>query len=80
MLHAFRGTAPGTIEVRARLARGRLLITVADDGIGMRPNPDSQGLRLGIPLITTLCDDVRFTSADTGTFISMSFVAPGAPT
>jgi anti-sigma regulatory factor (Ser/Thr protein kinase) len=78
VLHAYRGSDPGTIQVRAWIARGRLLVTIEDDGIGMRPNPDSQGLRLGVPLITTLCDDVRFTSSESGTFISMSFAAPGA--
>jgi anti-sigma regulatory factor (Ser/Thr protein kinase) len=78
VLHAYRELEPGRIRVRARVARRRLLITIADDGTGMRPNPDSQGLRLGIPLITTLCDDVRFTSSDVGTHISMSFAAAGA--
>ncbi len=76
VLHAYRGGSRGAIRVFARHERGRLLVTVADDGIGMAPDPDSLGLGLGIPLITRLCDDVRFSSSDRGTKVSMSFVVP----
>jgi serine/threonine-protein kinase RsbW/stage II sporulation protein AB (anti-sigma F factor) len=78
VLHAYRGGRRGVIRVFARHERGRLLITVADNGIGMAPHPDSPGLRLGIPLITQLCDDVRFSSSDRGTEVSMSFLVPGS--
>ena len=64
--------------VIARLDRGRLLVTIADDGTGMRPNLDSKGLGLGISLITKLARDVRFDSSDTGLTVSMSF-ATGVP-
>lgn len=75
VVHAYRGGETGTIRVTARHKRGRLVVTVADDGIGMTPNPGNPGLRVGIPLITKLCDDVRFTSSDRGTVVSMSFAA-----
>ena len=78
VVHAYRGGETGTIRVTGRYQRGRLLVTVADDGIGMTPNPGNPGLRVGIPLITKLCDDVRFTSSDEGTVVSMSF-ATGVP-
>jgi anti-sigma regulatory factor (Ser/Thr protein kinase) len=78
IVHAYRGGKAGVIRVFAREERGRLLVTVADDGIGMAPNPATQGLRIGIPLITKVCDDVRFTSSDEGTTVSMSFAAPAA--
>lgn len=73
VVHAYRGGKAGVIRVFAREDRGRLLVTVADDGIGMAPNPATQGLRIGIPLITKVCEDVRFTSSDEGTTVSMSF-------
>ena len=76
VVHAYRGDESGTIRVTGRHQRGRLLVTVADDGIGMTPNPGNPGLRVGIPLITKLCDDVRFTSSDEGTIVSMSFTTP----
>ena len=73
VVHAYREREPGTIRVTGRHRRGRLLVTVTDDGIGMTPNPGGPGLRMGIPLITQLCDDVRFTSSEKGTVVSMSF-------
>ncbi len=73
VVHAYRGGETGTIRVTGRHQRGRLVVTVADDGLGMTPNPGTPGLRVGIPLITKLCDDVRFTSSDQGTVVSMSF-------
>ena len=78
VVHAYRDGASGEIRVVARHERGRLLVTVADDGIGMTPNPGNPGLRLGIPLITKLCKDVRFTSSDDGTVVAMSFATPSS--
>ncbi len=78
VIHAYRGGETGAIRVDARHARGRLLVTVADDGMGMTPNPSNPGLRVGIPLITKLSDDVRFHSSDDGTVVSMSFATPSA--
>jgi len=79
VIHAFRGRESGTIVVSARPERGRLLVTVSDDGIGMTPNPDGPGLGFGIALIGKLADDVRFSSSDEGTVISMSFDAAAIP-
>ena len=73
VVHAFREGRSGTITVLARHDRGRLLITVADDGIGMTPNPENAGLGFGIPLITKVCDDVRFSSSRNGTQVTMCF-------
>jgi anti-sigma regulatory factor (Ser/Thr protein kinase) len=78
VVHAYRDGGRGEIRVVARSVRGRLVMTVADDGIGMTPNPSNPGLRLGIPLITKLCEDVRFTSSDSGTVVSMSFATPSS--
>jgi anti-sigma regulatory factor (Ser/Thr protein kinase) len=76
IVHAYRDGKSGGIRVFGREERGRLVVTVADDGIGMAPHPTSPGLRIGIPLITKLCDDVRFSSSEEGTTVSMSFAAP----
>jgi serine/threonine-protein kinase RsbW len=76
--HAFRDRDPGTIIVTARVDRGKLLVTIADDGTGMRPNLESKGLGLGISLITKLAGDVRFDSSDSGLTVSMSFAAATA--
>jgi anti-sigma regulatory factor (Ser/Thr protein kinase) len=73
VVHAFREGRSGTIRVFARTDRGRFLVTVADDGIGMTPNPENAGLGFGIPLISKVCDDVRFSSSREGTKITMCF-------
>ena len=63
---------PGPGADRARQA---LVISVADDGDGMRPNLDSPGLGLGISLITKVAKDVRFDSSDGERRSLMSFAA-----
>jgi serine/threonine-protein kinase RsbW/stage II sporulation protein AB (anti-sigma F factor) len=75
VVHAFRDSSKGTIAVAAHLARNRLVVVISDDGDGMRPNPDSGGLGLGIPLITRLAEDARFDSSARGLTVSMSFEA-----
>jgi serine/threonine-protein kinase RsbW len=71
--HAYRGRAPGTVTIVCRREPELLTVTVADDGGGMRPNVESPGLGLGIPLITKLASEVRFDSSERGTTVSMSF-------
>lgn len=78
VVHAYRGSREGVIRVFAHSDEGRLVVRVSDDGIGMTPSLTSRGLRLGIPLITKLCDDVRFSSSERGTDVEMSFVAGAA--
>jgi stage II sporulation protein AB (anti-sigma F factor) len=78
VIHGFRGDAEGTINITARLDRGRLLVVIADNGVGMKPNLDSPGLGVGISLITTLASDVRFDSGPGGLTVSMTFPAPAA--
>ena len=78
VVHAFRQRAPGTIRLRADRTDVALVISVADDGGGMRPNLDSPGLGFGISLITKVAKDVTFDSSDRGTTVLMSFEAAEA--
>ncbi len=73
VIHAFRGRPTGLIKMTARASGDRLLVIVADDGIGMSPNIDSPGLGFGISLITKLAGEVRFDSSDSGTTVAMEF-------
>jgi serine/threonine-protein kinase RsbW len=73
VVHAFRGGAEGTIRITARMDGGRLVIAIADDGTGMKPNLESPGLGVGISLITTLASEVRFDSAPDGLTVWMTF-------
>ena len=75
VVHAFRDRPPGTISVTAEIDRGQLVVVVADDGSGMRPNPESAGLGFGISLITSLSGEARFDSSPNGLTVSMVFEA-----
>jgi serine/threonine-protein kinase RsbW len=62
VLHAYRG-AKGMIAICAELAAdGRLLVTVVDRGVGMKPDPDHGGMGLGLPLIGLVADSVEVSS------------------
>lgn len=74
VLHAFRDRQPGRIVVSARSHPERLVVVVADDGIGMTPNLHSDGLGAGLSLITQVAVDVHFDSSEQGTTVTMSFV------
>jgi anti-sigma regulatory factor (Ser/Thr protein kinase) len=59
VLHAYRDRSPGTVNVEARIDRSDLEVVVADDGVGMSPNPRSQGLGFGLALIAKFADRVE---------------------
>lgn len=54
VLHAYVGVEPQDVEVSVGLSPDTVVITVADHGRGMQPRPDSPGLGLGLPLISSL--------------------------
>jgi serine/threonine-protein kinase RsbW/stage II sporulation protein AB (anti-sigma F factor) len=51
VLHAYSDRAPGAMSVAASIGDRFLHVVVTDGGCGMRPRPDTGGLRLGLPLI-----------------------------
>jgi serine/threonine-protein kinase RsbW len=78
VVHAYRDAAePGAIEVAAAKAGGELLVIVADDGSGLRPRRDSEGLGLG--LIARVSDGVDVVHrAAGGLELRMRFALPPA--
>jgi anti-sigma regulatory factor (Ser/Thr protein kinase) len=58
VIHAFRGRKPGTIWLEISTAEGRLLISIIDDGIGIRPSPRRRGLGFGLALMASLAEAV----------------------
>jgi serine/threonine-protein kinase RsbW len=57
--HAYRTSAvAGAIRVGATVGRGRIEVTIEDDGGGLAPRPDSPGAGLGLPLMARLTDDL----------------------
>ena len=62
VLHAYRDREqPGQVHVSAYLEDDGVEVSVADDGLGLRPRADSPGVGLGIPLIADLADRVEIT-------------------
>ncbi len=83
VVHAYVGRAPGPLRATARLSPQGLEVTIADDGRGMSPRPDSPGLGLGLPLMAALTTALEFRATDAGgTAIWMLFAIdaerPGA--
>ncbi len=57
MVHAYPdGSGGDHVRIRADLDQGRLLVSIEDDGVWMRPRIDSPGLGIGISLIQRLTD------------------------
>lgn len=73
--HAYRGSE-GPLEVRVEPAVGSLTVIVTDRGMGIQPNPESEGPGLGLPLIAALSSALEIEHAPSrGSTLSMSFRA-----
>jgi anti-sigma regulatory factor (Ser/Thr protein kinase) len=65
----------GTIDVVVRPQGEALEVTVADEGRGIGPSPDTAGPGLGLPLIAALTDDLEIERAPgTGSRLVMRFL------
>jgi anti-sigma regulatory factor (Ser/Thr protein kinase) len=80
VLHAYPSGPTGTVTVRGAVEFGHLIIVVRDDGVGMRPDPDSRGLGFGLPLIAQVADAMEIAEAPGGgTHLRMRFPIPPDP-
>jgi serine/threonine-protein kinase RsbW len=77
VLHAFPDGSTGTIAVRARVKGAELIVTVADDGVGMTPDFERRGLGAGASLISRLSHEAKFESSAAGTTVTMRFAKRG---
>jgi len=77
VVHGFPSGNPGTVTVLVTVDEPAALLTVVvtDDGSGVRPRPDSPGLGLGLPLITTLARTAKISAGPDGhgTRVRMTF-------
>jgi anti-sigma regulatory factor (Ser/Thr protein kinase) len=82
--HAFRGDHLGSIWLEVEtLVPDTLVVTVTDDGAGITPDLESDGLGLGLSLIGRFAHDFDVRDAEPhGTAVVMRFRldAPDAPT
>ena len=75
VLHAYGppDTHEGTVEIDAHVDE-YLCIHVRDTGAGLRPRPDSEGLGLGLPIISQLAQSLELRTHDRGgTEVVMKF-------
>jgi anti-sigma regulatory factor (Ser/Thr protein kinase) len=73
VLHAYTSGRAGRFDVSAEGDGERLLVHVRDHGAGMRPNPDSPGMGMGLPIIGALADGFEIVPREPGTEIAMTF-------
>jgi anti-sigma regulatory factor (Ser/Thr protein kinase) len=75
VIHAYVGRDPGDVGVDAWVAERRLHVVVSDDGRGMRPRPDSPGLRMGLSLIGLVAERLQLENRMTadGVSVRMTF-------
>src|SRR3954466_15665543 len=74
--HAYADVAqPGEVTARVEVEDAYVLVAVSDDGSGMRPRPDSPGLGLGLPLISTVARTAKISAGPggLGTRVRMTF-------
>jgi anti-sigma regulatory factor (Ser/Thr protein kinase) len=76
VVHAYRDDSSGEIALRLRLNGEGIIVTVADAGAGIRPNPQSPGLGYGLALVASVADEVAIARSDEGgTAVRMRFVS-----
>ncbi len=80
-MHAYVDIERGAMTVRAWLDEdGRFTVRIHDDGRGLVPRTDSQGLGVGLGVIAQMADDSRVANrvGTPGTRVSMRFALQGA--
>ncbi len=76
--HAYKDRPVGPMHLSVMQGADELFITVCDEGLGMAPRPDSDGLGLGLPLIVNATRDLEITAGPhgRGTKLRMTFAVP----
>lgn len=79
LIHGYR-ERDGRIHVEATLTGDELVISIRDEGLGMRPRSDSPGLGLGLPVIASVAKRLEILDDEgPGTRLQMAFACPCAP-
>jgi serine/threonine-protein kinase RsbW/stage II sporulation protein AB (anti-sigma F factor) len=77
VFHAYRDGDRRPFTVRAEVDGDRLAVVVSDQGSGLKPNPESAGLGLGLSIIGNVADSVEFDSTAGGLTVTMRFALQG---
>jgi anti-sigma regulatory factor (Ser/Thr protein kinase) len=78
VVHGYRGGRDGPIRLAASSSRGRMVITLSDDGLGASAparNGDETGR--GLPLMRALSESVEMRRGTRGTRVQLSFALHG---
>lgn len=73
IVHGYRGGNDGVVALVGYREDEDCVVEVTDWGVGMRPNPRSPGLGLGLPVISALAGSVEIVSLGGSTAIRMRF-------
>jgi stage II sporulation protein AB (anti-sigma F factor) len=65
VLHAY-DASPGDFHITAHPGPGTLVVTVADDGAGLRPRLDRRGTGIGLALIAQAADELAISKRPGG--------------
>jgi serine/threonine-protein kinase RsbW len=74
VVHGYDGSPDGTFTLAVHAMDHELVVSVRDEGCGMRPDPDGAGAGLGLPIIARVASSFTVLSpADGGTEVRMTF-------
>jgi hypothetical protein len=81
VLHAYVGREPGPVSVRCRGDAERMIVEVADEGVGVAARRDSPGVGHGLSVVGALAHTlvVASRSDGPGTVVTMSFAGAVQP-
>jgi serine/threonine-protein kinase RsbW len=82
VVHAYAGAREtGIVRMRCWVSKGRLVVEVSDDGVGMARRDDSPGIGHGLAIVGAVAEalDVAPGPGGRGTVVTMTFAAGRAP-
>lgn len=80
IIHAYAFESARGIALTAAVIDGELTVVIADDGCGFGGARESQGLGLGLAVMTQLCDSLTMSRRSSGgTQMEMRFRLNGVP-
>lgn len=62
ILHGYVDRPPGLVRVSAVAEGAEMVVSVEDEGCGMRPHPESPGLGMGLPLMGQMAGSLNIVS------------------
>jgi anti-sigma regulatory factor (Ser/Thr protein kinase) len=81
VIHAYAGSEPGPVRVRCRADGDRVVVQVADEGMGIAQRDDSPGIGHGLAMVGAVARSLEIgTRMDgSGTVVTMSFAVAAPP-